>query len=99
MKRRSLAAVTAVLTTAAVVPATVAVAATNPAPSKSYLSSSAISTSGLSVGADASSSAAMSLTLQLPQRNEALMNRLLASGTVSTPLSTASCSGLRPLRW
>lgn len=82
MKRRSLAAVTAVLTTAAVVPATVAVAATSPAGSKTALSSSAVSTSGLSIGNAAPAAAPMSLTLQLPQRNSALMNRLQASGTV-----------------
>ncbi|MBO1765414.1 S53 family peptidase [Allobranchiibius sp. GilTou38] len=81
MKRRSLAAVTAVLTTASVVPAAAALAAT-PNGAKTTLSNSSVSTSGLRLGANAPGATAMSLTLQLPQRNAALMARMTAAGAV-----------------
>ncbi|MBO1754801.1 protease pro-enzyme activation domain-containing protein [Allobranchiibius sp. CTAmp26] len=81
MKRRSLAAVTAVLTTASVVPAAAALAAT-PNGARTTLSNSSVSTSGLRIGANAPASTPMSLTLQVPQRNAALMARMTAAGTV-----------------
>lgn len=81
MKRRSLAAVTAVLTTASVVPAAAALAAT-PNGAKTTLSNSSVSTSGLRLGANAPGATPMSLTLQLPQRNAALMARMTAAGAV-----------------
>ena len=81
MKRRSLAAVTAVLTTASVVPAAAALAAT-PNGARTTLSNSTVSTSGLRVGANAPGSTPMSLTLQLPQRNAALLARMTAAGDV-----------------
>ena len=85
MNRRSLAAVTAVLTTASVVPAAAAMAA-SPNAAKTSLSNSAVSTSGLRLGVNAPGATPMSLTLQLPQRNAALLARMTAAGDV---ISTA----------
>ncbi|XAS76639.1 S53 family serine peptidase [Dermatophilaceae bacterium Sec6.4] len=91
MKRRTLAAATAALTTVAVVPAAAALASPSSASGKTALTSSAVtSAGGLNFGASAPASTSMTLGLQLPLRNQALADRLLAKGTVLTPAQYAA---------
>ncbi len=97
MNRRKLAAATAVVTAAAVVPAAGAFAAGNGSAGKTALTSSG--TAGLIGGGQVSFAAplaanrSLNLTLQLPQRNAALANTLLARGTTLSPAQYATLFG------
>ncbi len=93
MKRRTFAVLTAAVTAAGVVPATAALAAPN-ASNQTVLRGSGVLNPAdgahVGFGKAAPAAARMSLTLQLPLRNQALADRLLAAGTVLTPAQYAA---------
>lgn len=88
MKRRTLAGMTAAATTMAMIPAA-ALAATSADDHKVALTSSGVvtttATGRVVVHGAAAASSSMLLTLQLPMRNQALADVMLARGTTLTP--------------
>lgn len=100
MKRRTLAAVTAVVTAAAVAPAAGAYAA-GTGSSKTTLANSGVAgliggSSRVSYSAPLEADQSLSLALQLPQRNTGLANALLAKGTVVSTATYAKMFGASP---
>lgn len=86
MKRRNLAAVTAVATALAVVPAAGAMAASMSNDGRTTLpGSSALHANGLRIQSVAPAAQQVSFTLQLPMRNQQLAQRLAAAGVVMSP--------------
>lgn len=100
MKRRKLAAVTAVVTAAAVAPAAGAYAA-GTGSSKTALTSSGVAgliggSSRVAYATPLSADQSLSLALQLPQRNMGLANAMLAKGTVVSTSTYTKLFGASP---